>query len=204
MDNVDKLLDTLNIADEKKPGEEAVAEVATAGPSSAEEQVPPLTPIPQASTSEEEEEDDSTFFEDSTPQEVKSKVVAVPEKQPQAAKVEDKAEGAAKPAWKKPPYKKYAKRRGLRPVSTTGVRDPADIVPKTKRYSRKNMLQRRMYIPFVYTPMPSPRSSPEISPDSSPACSPVHKTPAAIPDDDDATGGGGATALSPADDEAST
>lgn len=204
MDNVDKLLDTLNIADEKKPGEEAVAEVATAGPSSAEEQVPPLTPIPQASTSE-EEEDDSTFFEDSTPQEVKSKVVAVPEKQPQAAKVEDKAEGAAKPAWKKPPYKKYAKRRGLRPVSTTGVRDPADIVPKTKRYSRKNMLQRRMYIPFVYTPMPSPRSSPEISPDSSPACSPVHKTPAAIPDDDDgAAGGGGATALSPADDEAST
>lgn len=204
MDNVDKLLDTLNIADEKKPGEVAGPEVATAGPSSAEEQVPPLTPIPQASTSE-EEEDDSTFFEDSTPQEVKSKVVAVPEKQPQAAKVEDKAEGAAKPAWKKPPYKKYAKRRGLRPVSTTGVRDPADIVPKTKRYSRKNMLQRRMYIPFVYTPMPSPRSSPEISPDSSPACSPVHKTPAAIPDDDDdAAGGAGATALSPADDEAST
>lgn len=59
---------------------------------------------------------------------------------------------------------KPQKRRGLRKVSRTGVRDPADIIPRTKKYSRKNQLQRRKSIPFVYTPLPSPVPSPGSSP----------------------------------------
>jgi hypothetical protein len=57
---------------------------------------------------------------------------------------------------------------GRRKVSPSGVRDPADIIPKTPRYSRKNLMKRRLSIPMIYTPIPSPDSSPALSPIPSP------------------------------------
>ena len=69
--------------------------------------------------------------------------------------------------------KKPASRRGR-------IRNPSNLSPQPERQSRKNRFKRRMSLPVVYTPLPSPDRSPLLTPVLSPAGSSV-PSPAGTP-----------------------